>query len=130
MSVRCLLDTCTFLWTLEGSRKLTSRVRRQIENPENRVLFSAVSAWEIAVKHAAGRLPLPGSVDDFIGEGRSGHGLEALVFDARCTYHLHRLPHVHRDPFDWMLICQAIEHDLTILTPDPMIRKYPIKTLW
>lgn len=128
--MRCLLDTCTFLWLLEDSKQLSPSVRSLIERRENRVHFSAVSAWEIAVKNVSGKLALPKSVDDFVMEGREGHQLDSLVFDEPCAFHLARLPPIHRDPFDWMLICQAIEHDLTILTPDPMIRRYPIKTLW
>lgn len=128
--MRVLLDTCTFLWLRESPERLSEAARAVLIDGANEVSLSAVSAWEIAVKHAAGRLPLPRPIEDFIRDGRKIHHIESLAFDENCALHLGRLPDIHRDPFDWMLICQAIEHQLTILTPDPQIRKYPIKTLW
>lgn len=125
-----LLDTCAFLWLRESPDRLSEAAREVLRDGSNEVSLSAVSAWEISVKHAAGRLPLPRPLEDFVRDGRKIHHIEALAFDENCALHLARLPDIHRDPFDWMLICQAIEHQLTILTPDPMIRKYPIKTLW
>ncbi|MGQ0530487.1 MAG: type II toxin-antitoxin system VapC family toxin [Panacagrimonas sp.] len=128
--MQCLLDTCTFLWLIEDSRHLSPQVRSLLVESANTLFVSSVSAWEVAVKHSAGKLPLPLPLDEFLTQGRAGHRLQALPFAEQCAFHLPKLPSVHRDPFDWMLICQAIEHDLVLLTPDPMIRKYPIKTLW
>lgn len=125
-----LLDTCTFLWLIDSPENLSGAVSAALARYDSVAQLSAVSSWEIAVKNRLGKLPLAASPELIVTEGRSRHGIDALPFDEVCIRHLEKLPDVHRDPFDWMLICQAIEYGLTILTPDPMIRKYPIKTLW
>ncbi|MDH5639993.1 MAG: type II toxin-antitoxin system VapC family toxin [Nitrospira sp.] len=128
--MRCLLDTCTFLWIVAGSKELSPAAKEIFTNPANDVLFSAVSVWEISVKHALGKLPLPSGIEPFIVEQRERHGIAALPLNERAVLHLHKLPTLHRDPFDRMLICQAIEHDCLILTPDPLITQYPVRTRW
>jgi len=80
-----------------------------------------VSLWELSVKHALGKLPLPGTFDRFVVEERERHGIAALPLNEPAVLHLHTLPLLHRDPFDRMLICQTIEHDCVLLTPDPLI---------
>ena len=128
--MQVLLDTCAFLWLIGDANYLSSAARQVVAQSGNQIFLSSISAWEMAVKHAAGKLELADSVEVAVSRGRDEHDVQALAFEEQCTFHLPRLPPIHRDPFDWMLICQAIEHDLIILTPDPMIRKYPIKTLW
>jgi PIN domain nuclease of toxin-antitoxin system len=90
----------------------------------------AVSAWEILVKYLLGKLSISGSPECFIREQREQHDIDTLPLDEVSALHLPVLPKLHRDPFDRMLVCQAIEHNLTILTPDPMITQYPIKVIW
>ena len=92
--------------------------------------MSSVSVWEIIVKHQMGKLPLPSAADDFIKQQCEKHFIEYLALDEKAVFHLSRLPNHHRDPFDKMLICQAIAHDLTILTSDKMIIQYPVSTVW
>ena len=128
--MRLLLDTCTFLWIVEGSTRLSARARELFEDPGNEVSLSAVSAWEVAQKHAAGKLPLPAPADQFVIRQRKAHAILALPLDEEAAAHLPRLPALHRDPFDRMLICQAIAHGMSILTPDPHISQYPVRVLW
>lgn len=128
--MRCLLDTCTFLWIISDSKELSPRARAMFADPGNEVLLSAVSVWELSVKHALGKLPLPGTIERFLVDQRERHGIAALPLDERAVLHLHKLPTLHRDPFDRMLICQAIEHDCLLLTPDPLITQYPVRTQW
>ena len=128
--MRCLLDTCTFLWIVAGAKELSPPAKEIFSNPANEMLLSAVSVWEISVKHSLGKLPLPSAIERFIVEQRDRHGISALPLNERAVLHLHKLPTLHRDPFDRMLICQAIEHDCLILTPDPLIAQYPIRTRW
>ena len=128
--MRCLLDTCTFLWIIADARELSPAVREMFTNRANEMLLSAVSIWELSVKHALGKLPLPGVFDRFIVEQRERHGITALPLDEQAVLHLHKLPRLHRDPFDRMLICQTIEHDCVLLTPDPLITQYPVRTRW
>jgi PIN domain nuclease of toxin-antitoxin system len=86
--------------------------------------------WEIVTKHAIGRLPLPEPADRLVPRLRDRHGVEALPIDEESTLHLTRLPAIHRDPFDRILVCQAIVHGMTLLTPDALIAQYPARILW
>jgi len=128
--VRILLDTCTFLWIIGDAPELSNRARELFIDPANDVFLSAVSAWEITVKHSLGRLPLPEPPERFIPLQRERHGIEALPLEEEATLYLNRLPSPHRDPFDRMLICQAIVHGMVILTPDELITQYPVRSLW
>jgi PIN domain nuclease of toxin-antitoxin system len=127
--MRLLLDTCTFLW-LAGGSSLSTLAAASIRNPENEVFLSAVSSWEIASKHRAGRLPLPEPPDQLIPTERGLRGVVALPFDEESALQVLRLPPLHRDPFDRMLICQAIAGGLAIVTPDPLITQYPVRVIW
>ena len=98
--------------------------------PDNEVYLSAASAWEIAMKHALGRLPLPEPPERFVPAERAAHAIAALPIDEESALHLSRLPALHRDPFDRMLVGQAIVHGLVILTPDPLVSQYPARTIW
>lgn len=128
--MRCLLDTCTFLWIIAGSKELSPTAKELFADPANEVLLSVVSVWELSVKHALGKLPLPITIDHFVIEQRERHAIAALPLYERAVLHLHKLPALHRDPFDRMLVCQAIEHDCVLLTPDPLITQYPVRTRW
>lgn len=128
--MRLLLDTVAFLWIAGDAPELPESARARFTDPGNEVFLSAVSAWEIAVKHALGKLPLPGPPGDVVPELRQAHGIEPLPLAEEAALHLDRLPPLHRDPFDRMLVCQAIVHGLAILTPDEAIRRYPVRTLW
>ena len=125
-----LLDTCTFLWVVTGSKELSPAATKVFADPANEILLSVVSVWELSVKHSLGKLPMPASLDRFVLEQREKHGITVLPLEERAVFHLHKLPALHRDPFDRMLICQAIEHDCVLLTPDPLIAQYPVRTQW
>jgi PIN domain nuclease of toxin-antitoxin system len=128
--VRLLLDTCTFLWTIAGATGLSPTARDALVDPDHDLFLSAVSAWEIAVKHAAGRLPLPEPPERYVPKQRTMRGIVALPLDEDAALYLGRLPAIHRDPFDRMLICQALAGGLTIVTPDQDIARYPVRVLW
>jgi PIN domain nuclease of toxin-antitoxin system len=128
--MRLLLDTCTFLWIVGGDASLSPTAVRLFAAPENEVYLSAVSAWEIAIKHQLRRLALSEPPDRFVPAQREAHAVEPLPLDEESALHLSRLTPLHRDPFDRMLVCQAIVHGLTILTPDPLIAQYPARTVW
>lgn len=128
--MRLLLDTCTFLWIASGSDALSGPARELFADPANEVFLSAVSGWEIAVKHRLGKLPLPAEPAVFVPEQRQGHRVTELPLEEAAALTLDRLPDAHCDPFDRMLVCQAIQHGLTILTPDPLVRQYPVRCVW
>ena len=128
--MRILLDTVTFLWAVTDAVELSEAARELFSDPDNDVFLSSVSAWEITVKNSIGRLPLPESPPKFIPTQRKQHDIESLPLDEEATLYLSRLPSLHRDPFDRMLVCQAIVEHLVILTPDDLINQYPVRTLW
>ncbi len=92
--------------------------------------LSAASAWEIAVKHRLGRLPLPETPDRFVPRARDAHGIDPLDIDEAAVLHVARLPDLHRDPFDRILVAQALLGGLVLVTPDEALRQYPAPTLW
>ena len=128
--MKFLLDTCTFLWIAGGSEKVPAHVLRLYEKSDNDVYLSAASAWEIAVKYAGKRLGLANPPERFVPEQREAHGILSLPIDEESALHMSRLPFLHRDPFDRLLVGQAIVHGLTILTPDPLIAQYPARVIW
>ncbi len=128
--MRLLLDTCTFLWIVGGAKELSSRAREAFADPANEVFLSAASAWEIAVKHRLGKLPLPAALDEFVPAQRAAHGIEPLTVEEESALHVAKLPDLHRDPFDRMLVAQALVGGLVLVTPDDTIRRYPVRTLW
>ena len=128
--MRILLDTCTFLWIIAADQRLSGAALDAFRDPDNDVHLSSVSGWEISVKNALGRLPLPEPPERYVPAQRTAHGISPLALLEEATLREGKLPNVHRDPFDRMLVCQAIEHDMVLLTPDTDIAAYPIKTLW
>lgn len=128
--MKLLLDTCTFLWLITDADELSGPARNLFMDPGNEVFLSAVSAWEMSVKYSLGRLPLPEPPERFVPAQRERHAIVAVALEVQAALYLHKLPLLHRDPFDRMLICQAIQHELTLLTPDPLITQYPVRTTW
>ena len=128
--MRLLLDTCAFLWWSAGDHRVPKAVRAAVSNPAHEVYVSTASVWEIMLKHQVGRLPLPQSPERFLREQRERHGFRRLPIDEASVLQLLRLPPLHKDPFDRMLVCQAIEHGMTLLTPDPLIAQYPVRISW
>jgi len=128
--VNILLDTCTFLWIVSGSAELSVTARHLFAEPANEVFLSVASAWEIIVKHKLGKLPLPEPPHDFIKKWRTRHEIDSLPLGEEAVLQLSRLPDYHKDPFDRILVCQAIAGGMVVLTPDPRITAYPVRTEW
>jgi PIN domain nuclease of toxin-antitoxin system len=128
--VRLLLDTCTFLWLITDAPELSAAARARFADPANEVFLSAASAWEIGIKWRRERLRLPQPPTAFVPHQREAHGIAALAIDEESALHVTRLPDLHRDPFDRMLVSQAIVHGLVLLTPDPLVTQYPARTFW
>jgi PIN domain nuclease of toxin-antitoxin system len=127
--MRRLLDTHIFLWFISGDAHLPGNWRETIRDVSNEVYVSVVSLWEALVKHHLGRLPLPHPPESYLPTQRVRHQLASLSLDEARVRHLAMLPAVHRDPFDRMLVCQALEHGLTIVTVDPVFEGYPAPIL-
>lgn len=128
--MKLLADTCAFLWMATAPDKLSGRARKALVDPENNIYLSAASVVEICIKHGLGQLLLPDGPSTWIPEARGRYQLEALALDELAALRMATLPSVHRDPFDRMLVCQALAYDLTIVTSDAAFPKYGVKTLW
>ena len=128
--MKLLLDTCTFLWFNLDAPELSPHARELCVEPQNDLYFSAISAWEITLKQALGRLPLPEPAAKYVPSRREANGIASLELDEDSVLQLAKLPSLHNDPFDRMLICQAITHGLAIVTPDESIAQYPVRVLW
>lgn len=128
--MRLLVDTCTFLWLAADAPQLSKVARTSCRDPDNTVYFSALSAWEIAIKYRLGRLRLPLAPQLYVASRRMWLGLEPLPFDEACAAHDARLPTHHKDPFDRGLVAQSILHGLTVVTPDSAIKSFPVPVLW
>ncbi|BAU14785.1 PilT protein domain protein [Leptolyngbya sp. NIES-3755] len=127
--MRILLDTHIFLWFISGDSQLTISTRDAIRDPDNEVYLSVVSIWEVIVKYQLGKLPLPSHPATYLPQQREAHQILNLDLDERSVVQLENLPSLHRDPFDRMLICQALHHNLVIATVDSAIRAYPINSI-
>jgi PIN domain nuclease of toxin-antitoxin system len=121
-----LLDTHALLWALAASRQLSAVARAAIVDPENDILVSAVSGWEIAIKKQLGRLQAPDELVDAIAEA----GFRERPIRLADTARLETLPDHHRDPFDRMLIAQALVDEIPIVSRDPQIARYPVRLVW
>ena len=124
-----LLDTQTLLWWKEGSRKLGSRARRAIERDAVTVRVSAVSAWEIAIKSRSGRLKLAEPLHRWMPEDLERNGFLMLSVAVDHVVAVASLPDHHDDPFDRLLIAQAIHEGLTIVTSDAAFDGYAVSVL-
>jgi len=129
--LRLLLDTHTFLWASADDRRLSDSARGLIEDPTNTVYLSVVSAWEIAIKFARGRIPeLTASPESYVPARVSDYSMEILPMLMPHAFRVAHLPHVHRDPFDRMLIAQAQVEGLPVVTSDTNIARYDVQVIW
>lgn len=126
---KILLDTHALIWWLEGGAKLSPAARRIIADPEASVLVSSASAWEIAIKHHAGKFRVPDLIKNF--EGRvQREGFVELPISIEHAVKAAALPGSHKDPFDRVLIAQSQLEDAAIVTRDPLFRKYAVQCIW
>jgi PIN domain nuclease of toxin-antitoxin system len=128
--VRLLLDTHSFLWFVGGDSSLSVAARLLIEDADNSVFLSAASVWEIAIKVSLGKLHLEQPFDVLIPQQLLVNHIELLGITLQHTAIVARLPFHHRDPFDRLLIAQAIVEQIPVITRDPAFDAYPVQRLW
>jgi PIN domain nuclease of toxin-antitoxin system len=128
--VRLLLDTHVFLWAAVDDERLPGAVRDLILDGGNRASLSVASSWELTIMVAGGRLRLPLDPAAYIESRTEMLSLDLLPIHQRHVAALPELPAVHADPFDRMLIAQALVEDLELVTSDQVMRRYPVRTLW
>jgi PIN domain nuclease of toxin-antitoxin system len=123
---RLLVDTHVLLWWLADDPSLSQTAREQIADPANEPLVSVASLWEIAIKRSLGRLTAPDDLPDRI----AGEGFAWLGFGTDHAWEVRRLPMHHRDPFDRLLVAQALLERIAVVTVDPRFRAYGVDVLW
>jgi PIN domain nuclease of toxin-antitoxin system len=127
--VRLLLDTHAFLWYIAADPKLPATFRQAIQDQTNEVYLSVASVWETIIKHSLGKLAIPTPPADYLARQREAHGIASLPIDEGAMSFLAELPPLHRDPFDRLLVAQALQHGLTVATVDPDVAAYQIPLL-
>jgi PIN domain nuclease of toxin-antitoxin system len=127
--MRLLLDTQIFLWYLDQTARIPRMAREAIEAADNAVLVSAVVIWEIAIKASVGRLEIPTTDLRRLPRLIEATGFDELPVLARHAAGVHALPWHHRDPFDRLMVAQARDESLTLVTLDPAIRAYDVPVL-
>ncbi len=127
--MRILLDTHVFLWYISADPKLPVPFRDSIRDPASEVYLSAASVWEAVIKHALGKLPLPEPPAEYLPRQREAHRIAPLPVEEGALVHLANLPPLHRDPFDRILIAQALQHGMRLATVDDVIRAYAVPLL-
>ncbi len=129
MPLKLLLDTHIFLWFIIGDKRLPDFMKESIHDTDNKVWLSVVSLWEVIIKNQLGKLVLPEPPEIYLPGQRRRHKISSLSLNESGVSQLAKLPSAHNDPFDRMLICQALYHGLTIVTVDKQICNYPIPNL-
>ena len=128
--MRLLLDTHTLLWWMDDNASLSTTARREIADEANDIVVSAASAWEIATKFRLGKLPEAEAVASDVAGCIADEGFEGLAISVADAERAGRLPGIHRDPFDRMLIAQALRRDLCIVSVDAEFDRYGVSRLW
>ena len=127
--MRVLLDTHAFIWWFEDARRLTAGARSAIADADD-VFLSVASCWELAIKVGNGKLTLAKPIEQLVPEQLRLNSFRLLQIDLDDVTRVATLPLHHRDPFDRLLAAQALSEELTIVSADPVFRKYGVKRIW
>lgn len=128
--MRLLLDTHVFLWWVDDAPRLSDQARQAIFDQKSECFLSVASCWELAVKVSLGKLRLRESVERFIPEQLALNGFRLLPIDFRHVARVEGLPFCHRDPFDRLLVAQAMTEKMVMVTADQKLAEYGVKCLW
>lgn len=128
--MKALLDTVAFLWWINNDKRFSNRARQIVAGGENILLLSAASAWEIILKVQAGRMEAPEDPGQFVLRHMLENRLEILPIHLDHVLRVSTLPRHHRDPFDRLIIAQALVEDLPVVTSDPQFERYPVEVIW
>ncbi len=125
--MRFLVDTQSWLWLQASPGRLSGKILARLADPDNELLLSAASSWEIAIKYALGKLPLPSPPTEYVPGRMQDSGTRGLPVTHAHALHVAELPPHHRDPFDRILVAQAQLEKLTIVTADRQLEAYDVK---
>lgn len=127
---RLLLDTHTFLWWVNDAPELSEAARQAISNADNDCFLSVASCWEMAIKSSLGKLSISKPLDSFVLNQITENAFLMLNIELRHAAKMESLPFHHRDPFDRLLIGQAISDGLSLVTADRMFSHYDVQLIW
>jgi PIN domain nuclease of toxin-antitoxin system len=125
-----LLDTNVFIWLNDSPQQIPQQIITLLADPDNDLFFSLVSAWEMQIKIQLGKLNLQDSLPKILMTQQSENNLQILPIQLEHIWALEGLPNHHRDPFDRLLIAQAMATDMPIVSADSIFDQYPIQRLW
>ena len=128
--MRFLLDTHAFLWWVLNDRRLSQAAGQALADADNDVLISAASAWEIATKHRIGKLPESEGLVENMAEKIALEGFEELPITVEDATRAGQLPGHHTDPFDRMLIAQALARNIPLISNERVFERYGVRRLW
>ena len=128
--LKVLLDTCVFIWLVQAPSEISGKARKALDNPESELWLSHASVWEVNLKHLAGKLTLPEKPRLWFSRQMAIWGIKDQPLDLESLYLSSELPPLHKDPFDRLVVAQAIIHDAVLVSPDPILRKYGATVLW
>jgi PIN domain nuclease of toxin-antitoxin system len=128
--MRLLLDTNVFIWLNEAPTQIPQQMMTLLIDSDHELFFSLVSVWEMQIKMQLGKLQLQDSLPEILMTQQSENGLQMFPISLEHIWALEGLPNHHRDPFDRLLIAQAIAAQLSIVSADSMFDRYPVQRLW
>lgn len=128
--MRVLLDTCTLLWLCSKPKELSNNVKKCIDSADSSLMVSLVSLWEMNLKIQSGKMKFPKPLRRWIHEQKEIWKFDFLPISLEHILTTNELPEYHKDPFDRLLVAQALRNNIPLLTPDEFIVKYPVEVIW
>lgn len=125
-----LLDTCTLIWLCSEPDKLSVKAIKIIDNPDTALLVSHVSAWEMSLKSKTGKMIFPKPLRRWLAEQKDVWHFEWLPISLEHILSTNELPDHHKDPFDRLIVSQAMKKNIPVVTPDDFIKKYAVEIIW
>ena len=125
-----LSDTHAFIWSFSNIKRLSPTVAKEFKNPANQIFLSVASIWEMQIKIKLGKMVFNDTLENIIAEQQTVNNIQILPVYLSHALYLENLPLHHKDPFDRLLISQAIVENMTLVTADPEFAKYQVKLLW
>jgi len=127
---KIILDTHTFIWWVDDDQRLSAKAKKVIENMDNQCFLSLASSWEMAIKSSLGKLKLTIPVKEYIPQHLAANDFKQLDITLRHVARVEALPWHHRDPFDRLLVAQAVEEKMMIVSAEASFDSYKVKRIW
>ena len=124
------MDTHAFLWFISDDRRLSPTAASFIKDRNNDIYFSAASAWEISIKSGLGRLAVKDELESFLLQQLAENGFQSLFITISHAAYIKRLPGIHKDPFDRVLIAQSLTEDMPLISNDSLMQRYKVNIIW